>query len=162
MDGGTWLDMIKIGNAIKVTLFDSGKIDPQSYDKSTVVNAKSNHQQFFSLDDEEWFTAFRCAASKYNLKSDHEEVEERHNKNLNPKSISKVSRSLLLVLLDSILFRLTFDIMIRRSEGFTKVIEAKITQAFDSESEDCVNVIDTKITLLHTPKNRSSTKPIIN
>ena len=80
MDSGTWLNRIKIGNAIKVILFDSGKIDPQSYDKSTVVNAKSNHQQFVSLDDKEWFTAFRRAASKYNLKSDHEEVEERHNK----------------------------------------------------------------------------------
>ena len=55
---------------IKKKLFDAGDIDSRSYNKSVLVEVKNKHDQFPSLDKEEWFTAFRRAASEYILKKD--------------------------------------------------------------------------------------------
>ena len=60
-------------------LFDAEGINPGSYDKSAVVEAKHKHSQFSSLADEEWFAAFRRAASDYILEEDHNEVGRGHN-----------------------------------------------------------------------------------
>ena len=94
MTKGRWCYRRDLGKVIKTTLFDTEKINPRSYDKSLVVEAKHNHIQFSQLDNEEWFAAFRRAASECILEEDLDEVEKRHNrynKSEPIRSVPKVS-----------------------------------------------------------------------
>ena len=76
---GRWIDRRSLGTAIKATLFqsNSNRVDPREYTKSTALQAKRQHKQFSSVEDEEWFTAFRRAASEYNLVEDYKNIKGR-------------------------------------------------------------------------------------
>jgi len=74
---GAWPREKKVSSTIKETLFDTGLVDPRSYDKPEIAAAKCKHSDFSTLDDDVWCVAFRRAACEYNLREDHKEVESR-------------------------------------------------------------------------------------
>jgi hypothetical protein len=73
---GVWQFEKKLATTIKETLFDTGVVDPTSYNKADIIAAKYEHSDFL-IDEDVWCVAFRRAACEYNLQKDHEEVESR-------------------------------------------------------------------------------------
>ena len=74
---GAWPREKKVSSTIKETLFDTGLVDPRSYDKPEIAAAKCKHSDFSTIDDDVWCVAFRHAACEHNLREDHKEVESR-------------------------------------------------------------------------------------
>ena len=77
MGKGRWPSRRDLKEAIKETFFDTELLDPRSYDKHTVAEAKERHAAFLSLQDEEFFTIFRRAASEYTLQEDYDNTEKQ-------------------------------------------------------------------------------------
>lgn len=76
MNKGRWPHRRDLERIIKEKLFDTGLIDPRSYNKNTVAEAKEYHTIFSSLKDEEFIILFRRAASEYTLEEDYDNIEK--------------------------------------------------------------------------------------
>lgn len=92
MAEGRWRHRKNIG--LKITrLFEEKVLDPRSYIKASLGTIKQKYACFSSLGDVEWWTAFRRAASEYNLQKDLETVEREHSQSTSKqKSDPKVRR----------------------------------------------------------------------
>ena len=69
--------MKKVSSTIKEILFDTGLVDPRSYDKSEIAAAKCKHSKLSTIDDDVWCVAFRRVACEYNLGENHKEIKSR-------------------------------------------------------------------------------------
>ena len=76
MGKGRWSSQRDLKEVIKETFFDMELLDPSSYDKhNTVDDSKERQATFLSVQDKEFLTIFRHAASKYTLQEDYDNTK---------------------------------------------------------------------------------------
>ncbi len=74
----TWTDWQRIWDLIKNVVFDQQLVNPKDCVKEWIIALKKLVSQFSAVDDNLFFTAFRCSASEYLLAKDLDTIKLHH------------------------------------------------------------------------------------